>query len=158
MCSNGALYIPIYATVVSLQVSTCLCSIGLMKFKFTLERKFPKNVIETHNEVHATINISIKLEPDRIGGISVHFKNCPDLHRPKDLSIDQFWKRDGVLDIIVLVMLIFSPLTYINSILNTVKLYKVSIFISSEMSTTCIQQFLFVKYGCVITLFTNSFT
>jgi len=109
-------------------LSTCSCSIETLKFYFKLLRNFSEDVIETQNAVDATIDITITLMPNRIGGMSVRIEVCSMLDRKfksGDSSFDQFWKRGGVLDVIVLVLLIFSSLTHINSILNTVKLYKV---------------------------------
>ena len=97
------------------------CRINMIKFNFKLSTFFRDKVIEDGNSVLAQFDVQITLSNDQFSSMEVDVKLDSNLRR----YCVNFRKVTTTLDIVVIIILIFSSFTYIKSIISTWILAKV---------------------------------
>ena len=100
--------------------------IDKIMFNFTLFTFFRNNIIEDGSSVHAQFNIRITLVNDQFSSMTVNIDLESDLRR----YCDDFKERTTIMDIVIIILLFLSSVTYIYSLINTWKLTKVRIVTS----------------------------
>ena len=91
---------------------------------------FRDQVIENQASVKAKFDIKIKLKNDQYSGMTVELKLNSTLRR----YCKVFYPKNTVLDIVILLLLILSSLTYVGSVIGTYRLAKVLRSTENEIS------------------------
>ena len=94
-------------------------------FNFTLSTFFRDQIIEDKASVRAKFYIEIALVNNLYSSMTVNVNLNSDLTR----YCGSFSARATVLDIIIMILLIFSSMTYVGSIIRTCKLGEVRIYV-----------------------------
>ena len=97
------------------------CRINMIKFNFKLSTFFRDKVIEDGNSVHAQFDVQITLSNDQFSSMAVDVKLDSSLTR----YCVNIRKGTITLDIVIIIILILSSLTYAKSIICTWILAKV---------------------------------
>ena len=97
--------------------------IDKIMFNFTLFTFFRNKIIEDGSSVHAQFNIKITLVNDQFSSMTVNIELDSYLRR----YCDKFKKGATIMDIVIMILLLLSSVTYIYSLRNTWKLAKVRI-------------------------------
>ena len=97
------------------------CRVNSMLFNFTLSTFFRDQIIEDKASVRAKFYIEIALVNDLYSSMTVGVNLDSDLTR----YCGDFSARATVLDIIIIILLVFSSMTYVGSIIRTYRLGEV---------------------------------
>ena len=105
--------------------------IDKIKFNFTLFAFFRNNIIEDDSSVHAQFNIRITLVNDQFSSMTLNIDLESDLRR----YCDKFKEGTTVVDIVILIILLLSSITYVFSLIKTWRL--------TEVTTNCMHSYIY---------------
>ena len=101
------------------------CRINRIAFSFTLSSFFRNHIIENEGPVHAKFHIQITLLSDLYSSMTVDIEVDSKLRR---YCYRNYIKASTIVDGVIMILLFFSSLTYIASIIRTYLLVKVRIY------------------------------
>ena len=108
--------------------SSSINRIDSIKFNFAFATRYQDYDVEDYNPVNVTFFIEIALSNELYGSgmfVEITFPRDPKLQR----QCRSFRMRSTIVDIFVMILLTLSSCTYIMSIVKTVRLAKVCIYI-----------------------------
>ena len=109
----------------------CCRRINKVTFKFTLFTFFRDDIIEDETSVHAIFHVHIILVNNLHSSMIVNI----DLDSKLTRYCSDFRKGTTIGDMVIIILLILSSFTYINSFINTYKLSKVhNYYIKSQFN------------------------
>lgn len=121
-------YICTQFQVISIDDIHCVCCYRINKitFNFTLFTFFRDDIIEDEAAVHAKFHVRITLVNDLYSSMTVDI----DIDSKLTRYCDSFRKGTTIVDMVIIILLIISSFTYINSFINTYKLSKVGNYLA----------------------------
>ena len=111
--------------IITVSDRLCYYRIDKIKFNFTLFTFFREDIIEDRSSIHAKFNIRITLVNDQYSSMTVNIELSSDLLRR---YCDDLKKTFTflIMDIVMIILLILSSITYVYSYYVTWKLAKVT--------------------------------